>query len=83
MTVKIPEPVAWWNPLKDTASTDPVHRHNDSFISLVTTEQAEAYAKAVRDEALEQAAKRAESMHHDSAPYWVALRIRELKKDQS
>lgn len=52
MSIKMPEPVAWWNPLKDTASTDPVHRHNDSFKSLITTEQAEAYAKAVRDEAL-------------------------------
>jgi len=33
--------------------------------------------------ALEQAAKRAESIDHNSSPYWVALRIRELKKEQS
>lgn len=33
--------------------------------------------------ALEEAAKRAESMHHDSAPYWVAARIRALKREES
>jgi hypothetical protein len=28
------EPVAWWNPTKDTASTDPVHRHNADCVPL-------------------------------------------------
>ena len=28
------QPVAWWNPKKDTASTDPVHRHNNDCVPL-------------------------------------------------
>jgi hypothetical protein len=80
MTVKMPEPVAYMSAngyLMNFTS------HPENHSGLITIEQAEAYAQAVLDEALEQAAKRAESMHHDSAPYWVALRIRELKKEQS
>lgn len=48
--------------------------------------RAKHYGNGYQDgwnSALEQAAKAAESIHHDSAPYWVALRIRELKKEQS
>lgn len=55
-------------------------RRIDADQRFIEVEQAEAYAQAVRDEALEEAAKRAESMHHDSAPYWVAARIRALKE---
>lgn len=50
------------------------------------TSRAKHYGNGYQDgwnSALEEAAKRAESMHHDSAPYWAALRIRELKKEQS
>lgn len=57
--VKMPDPVAWWNPLKDTVSADPVHRHNDSFTSLITTEQAEAYAQAKVNEVLDMMADKA------------------------
>ena len=84
-TTKIPEPVAT---VRRTPSAI-TYKHKTSLglnlgeNYLITTEQAEAYAQAVRDEALEQAAKGAESMHHDSAPYWVAARIRSLKKEQS
>ncbi|AWB35518.1 hypothetical protein DBV39_19190 [Orrella marina] len=47
--------------------------------------RAKHYGNGYQDgwnSALEQAAKAAESIHHDSAPYWVALRIRELKMEQ-
>lgn len=81
--VKMPEPVAWWNPRKDNASTDPVHRHNDSFKSLITTEQAEAYAQARVNEALDEAVKIAETMHPDTSPLWVGAAIHRLKKEQS
>ena len=85
--VKMPEPVAYLVDWPDEIELGLYfsEEKNDSARSrpLITTEQAEAYAQAVRDEALEEAAKRAENMHHDSAPYWVALRIRGLKKEQS
>lgn len=34
------EPVAWWNPVKDTASTDPVHRHNPGCQPFYTRQTA-------------------------------------------
>jgi hypothetical protein len=30
------EPVAWWNPRKDTVSCDPVHRHHPDCTPLYT-----------------------------------------------
>lgn len=30
------EPVAWWNPEKDTVSTDPIHRNNSDCVPLYT-----------------------------------------------
>ena len=32
---KMIQPVAWWNPKKDTVSTDPVHRNNPDCVPLV------------------------------------------------
>ena len=34
------EPVAWWNPTKDSVSTDPVHRHNKDCQPLYTSPPA-------------------------------------------
>ena len=31
------QPVAWWNPTKDTVSTDPIHRNNPDCVPLYTT----------------------------------------------
>jgi len=31
------KPVAWWNPNKDTVSTDPVNRNNSDCVPLYTT----------------------------------------------
>lgn len=59
MTVKMPEPVAWWNPRKDNASTDPVHKHTEGCLPLITTEQAEAYAQARVNEVLDMMADKA------------------------
>ena len=55
--VKMPEPVAYMSAngyLMNFTS------HPENHTGLITTEQAEAYAQAVRDEALEEAAKIAE-----------------------
>lgn len=30
------QPVAWWNPTKDTVSTDPIHRNNPDYVPLYT-----------------------------------------------
>ena len=35
---KMIQPVAWWNPKKDTVSTDPVHRNNPDCVPLVPLE---------------------------------------------
>lgn len=93
--VKMPEPDSYMFQHEETGLVDFVDRQQvewgyeknnprwQRIGGAFTEEQMKAYAQAVRDEALEQAAKRAESMHHDSAPHWVALRIRELKRDRS
>ena len=75
----MPEPVAWWNPLKDTASTDPVHRHNDGFKSLITTEQAEDYAQARVNEVLDMMTDKANQKY--LIPEFADA-TRRLKKDQ-
>ena len=53
------EPVAWWNPAKDTVSTDPVHRHNSDCFPL--------YAQAQEDTSLlRQALEAMDDMATDS-----------------
>jgi len=68
MSVKMPEPVAWISTVQCIGAKDygkdhygklPVQSLQQGYYShtpLITIEQAEAYAQAVRDEALDKAA---------------------------
>ena len=64
MTVKMPEPIAWVRRHPDGAlsaeyledgAIEPVRKESGAWLPVVTTDQAQAYADAVRREALEEA----------------------------
>lgn len=44
------EPVAWWNPRKDTVSCDPVHRHHPDCTPLYTEPPKREWVGLTQDE---------------------------------
>jgi hypothetical protein len=73
------EPVAWWNPRKDTVSCDPVHRHHPDCTPLYTEPPKREWV-GLTDEEIQQGLKETwvTIRAWQSAVWWAEERLKEL-----
>ena len=72
------EPVAWWNPRKDTVSCDPVHRHHFDCTPLYTEPPKRQWV-GLTDEEIQQGLKKSwvTEQAFESAVWWAEQKLKE------
>ena len=72
-----PEPVAWWNPIKDSVSTDPYYRKNKDCIPLYTAPPKKEWVGLPNDEVLERANKFRDPETYLRGVLWAEAKLKE------